>query len=158
MRGFLRKAALASAAVLVGSSLTWSSALTAAAATNIPGGTLDSCAGTKKYDKTQTDGSGSMRLRIYYSSAHGGRNCATAYKGGSVAGKKSYIRVSMHFSSYDGVNWPKYATDGSENYTTYAGAIYLDNADGKCIDVDAIYEPAGGGPESTIAKYNFLCG
>jgi hypothetical protein len=156
MRNRIRRRVTVVAAMFAATVLAFPSP--AMAADNMPGRPPSSCPGyllsgfpiTKHYD-----GSGILRLYVYYSSANGGTNCAILRTGGAWYGSGGDLRVEIWKSANARGNdapWPDAAWDDG-NYRYYAGAVYITGTNGKCISVvgSALeYEP--------MKKYRFACG
>ena len=85
-----------------------------------------------------------VTLKVYYSPAAGGRNCAIAIKGGGFVGSDSTISVSLNFTSYGGTSWPSYAYYSTNRPASHTGAVYLDDTNKRCVDASAIYRPSPG--------------
>jgi hypothetical protein len=117
---------------------------TPASTTNIPGGPFASCPGWVIGQGTGGHDVEAVTLKVYYSPAAGGRNCAIAIKGGGFVGSDSTISVSLKFTSYGGTSWPSYAYHATNRPASRTGAVYLDDTNRRCIDASAIYRPSPG--------------
>lgn len=126
------------------------------AATNIPGGALIACAGEVISNRTVGRGSRAVNLKVYYSTTGGGRNCALATKTGST--RKGPVEVTLRFTGYDGRSWPKAARHRSTPAAKRAGAVYLDDSDGRCVSAVAVFTPADGSRRTTVDSGRVGCG
>lgn len=118
--------------------------------TNIPGGPLVGCRGDIIADRTAGTGAKTLNIKVYYTSAAGGRNCAVATKAGSVGtSHKGSVEVTLKFATYTGNRWPKAAQHRSNAGAARSGAVYLNDADARCVTARAVFTPADGG-RSTI--------
>lgn len=109
----------------------------AAAKDNVPGSPGSSCAGAlvHGFPVSKKTKYGSVKISVYYSSAHNGTNCIIANKSGAWAGKKTFMNlyIDLREAQHNG-QYPYVAYDyGSYRY--YAGAVSIPNTKGKCIDV-----------------------
>jgi hypothetical protein len=134
---------------------------TASASDNMPGKPPSSCSGslvhgfplTKKVSSANT-----LKLYVYYSSAHGGTNCAIARKSGSWAGRSTFLSVTIWRDNGSSESvWP-YAAWDQGNYRSYAGAAYITGTNGKCIDVIADYGLHKDDFDGNMGKFHFACG
>jgi hypothetical protein len=134
---------------------------TASATDNMPGKPPSSCPGSllHGFPLTKKVSSGdALKLYVYYSSAHGGTNCAIARKNGNWAGTSTYLDVEIWKDNKSSdYAWPDSAWDGG-NYKYYAGAAYITGTNGKCIDVVADYGLHKDDFEGNMAKTHFACG
>ncbi|HEY5821491.1 MAG TPA: hypothetical protein VIT20_05920 [Propionibacteriaceae bacterium] len=128
------------------------------ASTNIPGGALFGCTGDVISNRTVGSGSKAVNLKVYYSTTGGGRNCAVATKTGAAASRKGSVEVTLHFAGYDGKAWPKSARHRSSASASKAGAVYLDDADGRCVSAAAVFTPADGSKRTTVDSGRVGCG
>jgi len=127
--------------------------------TNIPGGPLMVCTGTVIEQKTRTTSSGTMTVQVYYSPINGGRNCAVATTGGNVfSGQRGTVKINLHFTSYEGKRWPRYARHTSASNATRSGSVYLDNTDNRCVRSTASFRPSTGGKIVIVTSGRTGCG
>lgn len=117
-------------------------ATTATASSNIPGGPLTTCRGTVIADRTSKSATGGdLTLKVFYHPANGGQNCATATRSGSWIGSPGQLVITLRFADYDGRRWPRLATHRSGSYAVRSGAVYLNNADDRCVSARARLVP-----------------
>lgn len=88
------------------------------------------------------------RVKVYYSSANGGTNCAVVLdnKAGS-----HFLRVVIQ-------NVPERPTNSASDYgtfTTYAGAVGIRNTNGKCVWVTATIRDNG--RDYDFARWDWGC-
>ena len=127
------------------------------ATTNIPGGPFGSCPGWVIGRGTGGHDVEAVTLKVYYSPAAGGRNCAIAIKGGGFVGDDSTIAVSLNFSSYAGTSWPSYAYYSTNHPASRTGAVYLDDTNKRCINASAIYRPSPGSKPRIVHMRKIGC-
>jgi hypothetical protein len=127
------------------------------ATTNIPGGPFASCPGWVIGRGTGGHDVEAVTLKVYYSPAAGGRNCAIASKGGGFVGADSTIAVSLNFSSYGGTSWPSYAYHSTNHPASRTGAVYLNDTNKRCINASAIYRPSPGSKPRIVHMRKIGC-
>lgn len=126
---------------------------------NIPGGPLLTCPGTKITDRTQANASlGDLRLRVYYNPKDGGRNCAVATRTGGLTSPPGQMTLTLRFADYDGRRWPKLATQRTGSNARNVGAVYLDDTGNKCVSARVRFRPSGGGQQTWVDTGRIGCG
>jgi hypothetical protein len=126
--------------------------------TNIPGGPLMMCSGTVIKERSHTNSSGTLTVRVYYSPYNGGRNCAVATTGESAfSGPRGVFKINLHFTAYHGSRWPKYAHHTSSASASRSGAVYVTNADNRCIVSTATFTPRDGGKKIKVTSGRTGC-
>lgn len=131
----------------------------ARAADNMPGSPPSSCPGSQVSEspRSKTVGSSKITLYIYYSSANGGTNCAIARKSGSWYGKPTWLNLEIWRSdSAPSASWP-YAAYDRGRYSYYAGAAYIQNTNGRCIDVSVSYGGSLNDEDGALTAYGIAC-
>lgn len=133
----------------------------AQAADNMPGSPPSSCPGGQIDDnespKSKTIGSNKITLYIYYSSANGGTNCVIARKSGSWYGSPTWLNLRIwRADSAPSGSWP-YAAYDRGRYSYYAGAAYIQNTNGRCIDVSVAYGGSLNDEDGELNAYNIAC-
>jgi hypothetical protein len=129
-----------------------------APSTNIPGGTLMMCSGTVIKERSHTNSSGTLTVRVYYSPNNGGRNCAVATTGASAfSGPRGVVKINLHFTAYHGSRWPKYAHHTSSASASRSGAVYITNADNRCVVSTATFTPRDGGKKIKVSSGRTGC-
>jgi hypothetical protein len=124
--------------------------------TNIPGGTLFMCNGDLISTDSVAVGSGTMTLRVYYSTVNGGRNCAIATRTGA-ASLPGQMYTTLRFDDYDGDRWPNFAYHRSTPNAGSSGGVYLDDTDGACVRARVAFRPSSGGSQTVINSGRVSC-
>ena len=129
----------------------------ATASSNIPGGPMLACPGMVIADRTTTNATaGDVNLKVYYSPANGGQNCAVATRSG-WSGPRGQLVITLRFADYDGRRWPRLATHRSTTYAMRSGAVYLNDTDDRCVSARARFEPTSAGPSVTVSTGRVGC-
>lgn len=130
----------------------------ATTSSNIPGGPLPACPGLVIADRTTTNPTtGDLNLKVYYSAANGGQNCAVATRSGSWTGPRGQLVITLRFADYDGRSWPRLATHRSTTYAMRSGAVYLNDTDDRCVSARARFEPTSAAAPVTVSSGRVGC-
>lgn len=98
------------------------------------------CTGTRQESYPLNDGGRQIgRVELWYSSVNGGQNCVMTYN--SLAGSV-HTEAEIFIDDDGDGDWDRNSWDRG-NYSTYAGASYRDNTNGKCVWVYG--QVSGGG-------------
>lgn len=125
--------------------------------TNIPGGPFAGCPGWVIGRGTGGHDVEAVTLKVYYSPAAGGRNCAIAIKGGGYVGSNSSLAVSLSFTSYSGTSWPSYAYHSTNRPASRTGGVYLNDTNQRCVNASAIYRPSPGSTPRIVHMRKIGC-
>jgi len=132
----------------------------ASAKDNVPGSPKSSCAGSVVKTYPISTRYGSVKVYVYYSSAHHGTNCIIAKKSGAWKGKKTFMNLRIERSDASHLGYYPYVAYDVGAYKSYAGAISIPNTNGRCvnIDLDLGSTKSAGKLVKTFSRNRIACG
>ena len=132
----------------------------AVAKDNVPGTPKSSCAGRVVKTYPIATKYGSVRVYVYYSSAHHGTNCIIAKKAGAWKGKKTFMNLRVERSDASHLGYYPYVAYDVGAYKSYAGAISIPNTSGRCVNIglDLGSTASASSQFRYFAKYRIACG